>query len=51
MPRNGDGREGLQAGTNLAGLVLNIVDPSRCVKLGNADSIRFSAAMFKYYRR
>ena len=51
MPRNGDQREGLQAGTNLAGLVLNMVDPSRCAKLGNADSIRFSAAMFKYYRR
>ena len=51
MPRNGDQREGLQAGTNLAGLILNMVDPSRCVKLGNADSIRFSAAMFKYYRR
>jgi succinoglycan biosynthesis transport protein ExoP len=51
MPRNSDPRQGLQAGTNLAGLVLNMVDPSRCVKLGNADSIRFSAAMFKYYRR
>jgi succinoglycan biosynthesis transport protein ExoP len=50
MPRNGDPREGLQAGANLAGLILNMVDPSRCVRLGSADSVRFSAAMFKYYR-
>jgi Mrp family chromosome partitioning ATPase len=50
MPRNGDPREGLQAGANLAGLILNMVDPSRCVRFGNADSVRFSAAMFKYYR-
>jgi hypothetical protein len=28
-----------------------MVDPSRCVKLGTADSIRFSSAMFKYYKR
>ncbi len=51
MPRSGRGQEGIQAGSNLAGVVLNMVDPSRCVKLGNADSIRFSSAMFKYYGR
>ncbi|HUB14407.1 MAG TPA: polysaccharide biosynthesis tyrosine autokinase [Acetobacteraceae bacterium] len=47
------GRSGASAvaGTNVAGLVLNMVDPSRCMKLGNADSVRFSSAMFKYYRQ
>lgn len=50
MPRNDKSGEGVNAESNVAGLVLNLVDPSRCVKLGNADSIRFSSAMFRYYR-
>jgi capsular exopolysaccharide synthesis family protein len=51
MPASDRATQGVQAGATLAGLVLNMVDPSRCMKLGNADSIRFSAAMFRYYRQ